>query len=150
MRSGPAPPTLKFWIGGESHAANRIILTVAAIDLVRQIEGGQAPVVVEVVSYGAEGLPISTRLIPLIVFFALVMAGIFLPASSLVEEKEQGTLTALLVTPVPSRRGAARQMAAGCGARQYDGDGHPGIDRAVAGNWLAVLVVVFVISTFPR
>lgn len=72
VRSG-AKPELQFWIGGESHAANRIILTVAAIDLVREIEGGQAPVVVEVVSVGVEGLPISTRLIPLIVFFALVM-----------------------------------------------------------------------------
>lgn len=51
-------------------------------------------------SFSHEGLPISLRLVPLIVFYALVMAGVWVPASSLVEEKERGTLTALLVTPV--------------------------------------------------
>jgi ABC-2 type transport system permease protein len=32
-------------------------------------------------------------------FYALVMAGVFLPGSSIVEEKERGTLMAMLVTP---------------------------------------------------
>lgn len=146
VRSG-AKPTLKFWIGGESHAANRIILTVAAIDLVRQIEGGQAPVVVEVVSYGAEGLPISTRLIPLIVFFALVMAGIFLPASSLVEEKEQGTLTALLVTPVRPGEVLLAKWLLGVVLASVMAMVTLALNRAVAGNWLAVLVVVFVAAS---
>ena len=56
------------------------------------------------VGFGDEGLPIATRLIPVIVFYALVMAGVFLPGSSLVEEKEHGTLAALLVTPVRTGR----------------------------------------------
>jgi ABC-2 type transport system permease protein len=40
------------------------------------------------------------RLVPIIVFYALVMAGVFVPGSSIVEEKEKGTLMAMLVTPV--------------------------------------------------
>jgi ABC-2 type transport system permease protein len=91
---------LVFYISGESYASNRIILSVTTIDLVREIEGSEAPVSVEIVSYGEEGLPTSTRLIPVVVFYALVMAGVFVPGSSLVEEKEHGTLTAMLVTPV--------------------------------------------------
>jgi ABC-2 type transport system permease protein len=93
-------PKLEFYIGGESLASNRIIISVTAIDLLRGIEGGAAPVKVETVQLGEAGLPIAIRLVPLLVFYALVMAGIWVPAAGLVEEKEKGTLTALLVTPV--------------------------------------------------
>jgi ABC-2 type transport system permease protein len=98
VRAGQQPP-LDFFIGGESYAANRIILSVSAIDALRDLEGSESPVDVRVVNFGDEGLPISTRLIPVIIFYALVMAGVFLPGSSIVEEKEKGTLMALLVTP---------------------------------------------------
>jgi ABC-2 type transport system permease protein len=93
-------PTLQFHIGGESHASNRIILTITALDLVRDLDGAAAPVEVEIVEFGEASLPIALRLVPVIVFYALALAGIFVPGSSLVEEKEQGTLMALLVTPV--------------------------------------------------
>ncbi|HSW35597.1 MAG TPA: ABC transporter permease [Candidatus Limnocylindrales bacterium] len=92
-------PMLEFYISGESLASNRIIIAITAIDLIRGIEGTEAPVDVEMVYIGEPGLPISIRLIPIIVFYALVMAGIWVPSASLVEEKEKGTLTALLVTP---------------------------------------------------
>jgi ABC-2 type transport system permease protein len=99
VREGLKPP-LDFYIGGESLASHRIILMVTALDLLRGLEGGEAPVTVELVLAGEEGLPIAIRLVPLIVFYALVMAGVFVPGSSLVEEKERGTLLALLVSPV--------------------------------------------------
>jgi len=99
VRAGERPK-LEFYIGGESLASNRIIISVTAIDLIRSVEGGDAPVEVETVQFGEAGLPISVRLVPLIVFYALVMAGVFVPGSSLVEEKERGTLMAVLVTPV--------------------------------------------------
>ncbi|MDZ4178852.1 MAG: ABC transporter permease [Coriobacteriia bacterium] len=99
VRAGDQP-ALQFFIGGESYAANRIILTVTALDLVREVEGSEAPVEVVLESFGEEALPINLRLVPILVFYALVMAGVFVPASSLVEEKEQGTLMAMLVTPV--------------------------------------------------
>ncbi|WP_461369023.1 ABC transporter permease, partial [Candidatus Darwinibacter acetoxidans] len=80
-------PKLEFYIGGESLASNRIIISVTAIDLLRGIEGGAAPVEVETVQLGEAGLPIAIRLVPLLVFYALVMAGIWVPAAGLVEEK---------------------------------------------------------------
>ena len=92
-------PLLEFYISGESLASNRIIISVTALEMIRDLEGGEAPVDIETIYFGEPGLPISIRLVPVIVFYALVMAGIWVPSSSLVEEKENGTLTALLVTP---------------------------------------------------
>lgn len=143
VRAG-AQPELMFWVGGESLAVNRIILSVTAIDLVRDVEGDVAPVVVEVVSLGDEALPVSTRLIPVIVFFALVMAGLFLPGSSLVEEKEHGTLTALLVTPVRTGEVLLAKWLLGVLLASVMAVATLALNRAVAGNWLAVLAVVLV------
>ncbi len=98
VRAGKKPQ-LEFYIGGESLASNRIILSVTAIDLLRGIESGAAPVEVKTVQMGEAGLPIAVRLVPMLVFYALVMAGVWVPAASLVEEKEKGTFTALLVSP---------------------------------------------------
>lgn len=93
-------PELEFYIGGESLASNRIILAVTAVDLLRQVQGEDAPVRVQTVHLGEEGLPISTRLVPVLVFYALVIAGVFAPGSSLVVEKERSTFRALLTSPV--------------------------------------------------
>ena len=143
VRAGDKPD-LEFWIGGESLAANRIILSVTTIDLVRELEADDAPVAVEVVSFGGEGLPIATRLIPVIVFFALVMAGIFLPGSSLVEEKEQGTLAALLVTPVRTNEVLLAKWLLGVLLASVMAVVTLALNRAVAGNWFAVVLVVLV------
>lgn len=99
VRAGERPP-LEFYVGGESRASNRIILAVTTIDLVREIEGTPPPVDVEVVALGEEGLPIDVRLVPFIMMYALVVAAVFLPAFSLADEREKGTLNALIVTPV--------------------------------------------------
>jgi ABC-2 type transport system permease protein len=99
VRSGARPP-LEFYVGGESLASNRIILAVTTIDLVREIEGTPPPVNVEVVALGDEGLPIDVRLVPFIMMYALVVAAVFLPAFSIADEREKGTINALIVTPV--------------------------------------------------
>lgn len=143
VRAGDRPEMV-FWVGGESNATNRIILSVTAIDLVRAIEDAAPPVTVEVVSVGEAGLPISTRLIPLIVFYALVMAGVFLPASSLVEEKEKGTLAALLVTPVRIGDVLLAKWLLGVLLAAAMAIVTLALNRAVAGNWPSVLGVVLV------
>ncbi|MFU8794919.1 MAG: ABC transporter permease [Dethiobacteria bacterium] len=91
-------PVLEFFMSGESLASNRIIIAVTAMEMIRVLEGAEAPVQVETIYFGEPGLPISIRLVPVIVFYALVMSGMWVPSASLVEEKERGTLTAILVT----------------------------------------------------
>jgi ABC-2 type transport system permease protein len=143
VRAGDQPD-LQFYVSGESYASNRIILTVTTLDLVREIEGSEAPVTVDVVSYGTAGLPISVRLVPVIVFYALTMAGIFVPGSNLVEEKEQGTLMALLVTPVKIGEVLAAKWSLGVLLASVMAAATLLLNQALGANWWQVLVVVIV------
>ncbi len=143
VRAGEKPE-LQFFIGGESYASNRIILEVTAIDLVREIEGGSAPVEVKVESFGKAGLPISVRLVPIIVFYALVIAGIFVPGSSLVEEKEQGTLMAMLVTPVKTPEVLVAKWTMGTLFASVMAIVALALNSALGANWLEVIAVVVV------
>jgi ABC-2 type transport system permease protein len=93
-------PLLRFFVSGESLASNRLILAVTTLELIRAVEGSPPPVQVDVVSLGVPVLPLAARLTPMLVLFALLIAGVFVPAFSLVQERESGTLSALLVTPV--------------------------------------------------
>lgn len=97
VRAGEKP-LMQFYMSGESLASNRIIIAVTAVEMIRGLEGAEAPIEVDTVFLGDPGLPISIRLVPVLVFYALVMAGIWVPSASLVEEKENGTLTAMVVT----------------------------------------------------
>lgn len=98
VRAGERP-LLQFYVSGQSLASNRLILAVTTLDLVRAVEGSTPPVDVDVVSLGAAELPLAARLTPVLVLFSLVIAGMLVPAFSLVGERESGTLTAVLVTP---------------------------------------------------
>ncbi|MDP6349688.1 MAG: ABC transporter permease [Chloroflexota bacterium] len=100
VRTGEQPD-LQLFVGGESLASNRLILAVTTIDLIRDLAGSPAPVEVELVTIGdANAIPVASRLLPCLVMMVVMIAGVFLPASGLVEEREKKTLDALLVTPV--------------------------------------------------
>ncbi len=93
-------PNVQFFFGGQSLASNRVVLGVTMVDLIREIAGSPAPIDVETITVGeGDTVPIVSRLLPLIVLMAVLIAGALTPATSLVEEKEKRTLTALLVTP---------------------------------------------------
>jgi ABC-2 type transport system permease protein len=100
VRDGETPE-LRFFVGGESLASNRVILAVTAVDLVRGVAGEPAPVevVAEVVGDGPT-VPIEDRLVPFLVLLAVALAGIFLPAAMLIQEKANRTAEAVLTTPV--------------------------------------------------
>lgn len=93
-------PDLEFLVSGESLASNRIILGLTTAELVRDISGEEPPVSVAVTPIGDEDfVPIGDRLLPVVVYYAVVIAALFLPASSLLDEREKHTLEAVLVTP---------------------------------------------------
>ncbi|GAB4286182.1 MAG: ABC transporter permease [Coriobacteriia bacterium] len=141
---GGERPELQFFIGGESYASNRIILTVTTLDLVREIEGSEAPVVVDVVNFGDAGLPISIRLVPVIVFYALVIAGLFVPGSNLVEEKEHGTLMAMLVTPVKTADVLVAKWLLGVLLASVMAVASLALNGVLGSNWFEVILVVLV------
>ncbi len=99
VRAGERP-LLEIYMSGESLASNRVVMAVTAIDLVRQVEGRAPPVEIELVRVGGDALPMSDRLVPLLVLMTLIIAGVFVTSFSLVEERERDTLDAMLVTPM--------------------------------------------------
>ena len=99
LKSG-GEPELQFYVSGSSLASDRIVLAVAANDLIAAVAEEPAPVAVSVVSVGDEDfVPIGDRLLPIVIFYAVVIAALFLPASSILDEREKHTLDAVLVTP---------------------------------------------------
>lgn len=103
VAAGERPP-VPLVVSGESLPGERALLTGVVVDLVRVAAGVDAPVDVEVVTVGEPGLPIALRLVPLLVLYAVAIPGGMVPAASLVEEKERGTLVAMLVTPTSVRQ----------------------------------------------
>ena len=99
VAAGDQPP-LDFVVGGELLASNRIVLAVTTLDLIRSVAGEPSPVDVSVVSLGEASLDVTTRMLPILVTVAVAIAGAMVPAAGLVEEKERGTIQAILVTPL--------------------------------------------------
>ncbi|MBA7623666.1 hypothetical protein ES703_31064 [subsurface metagenome] len=88
------------YIWGESLAKERTILLVTIANLIREMTGQEAPVDIETVTLGDEEIiPWNVRLLPLIVLLAVFLGGVFIPATSLINEKEKKTLDALVITP---------------------------------------------------
>ncbi len=99
LRAGERP-LLDLSVSGESRMVNRILLAVTAVDEVRQIEGRPAPVEVVQTTVGDRPpLPIQQLAVLGIVLWALVVTGTLVTGSMVAQEKEQGTLQALLVSP---------------------------------------------------
>ena len=92
------------YVWGESLAKHRIIARVTLQDLVRELSGQEAPVDISINTLGDEvSIPWSDRLLPLLVLMAVFVGGMFLPATSMVTEKQKRTLEALTVTPTTLR-----------------------------------------------
>jgi ABC-2 type transport system permease protein len=92
------------YVWGESLAKHRVIAQVTLLDLVRELSGREAPVDITMNPLGDEAsIPWSDRLLPLLVLMAVFVGGMFLPATSLVTEKQKRTLEALTVTPTTLR-----------------------------------------------
>ncbi len=94
------PTEITAYIWGESLAKDRTVLLVTLANMIREMAAQEAPVEIETISLGEEEIiPWNVRLLPLIMLFAVFLGGVFIPATSLIDEKEKKTLTALVVTP---------------------------------------------------
>jgi ABC-2 type transport system permease protein len=99
LQEGAEMP-LSLYVWGESMLKNRIILTATLSDLITTLSGREMTVTVEPVALGDnDALPIQERLLPMLVLMSVVLGGTMVPALSLVEEKQNRTLKALVITP---------------------------------------------------
>jgi len=145
--AGGERPELSFFIGGESLASNRIILEVTALDLVRSATGADAPVDVEVLTLGdAEAIPIATRMVPLLMIYAVAIAGAFVPAASIVEEKENGAIHSVLVTPTTMREYLAGKSGLGIILAMATGAVTLLLNQAFGTNPLLLLAILLIAS----
>ena len=88
------------YVWGQSLAKERIVLRATFANLARGLAGQEALIEIESATLGGEGsIPWNDRLLPFIVLMAVFIGGIFLPAISLIDEKQKKTLRALVITP---------------------------------------------------
>jgi len=106
-------PVLDLFVGGESLASNRAVISATVLGVVRDVAGTTAPVDVQLVVLGDASLDLSTRMIPLMVIMAVAIAGAFVPAAGLLQEKENRTLDALLTSTMSMRAVLAAKGALG-------------------------------------
>lgn len=98
---GGDKPLLDITFSPESSPSTRVLIFLLLMDIVRGLEGCESPLkVVMATDEEDEGVPLQKKLLPAVVLMVLIVAGIFAPAFLLVQEKESGTIMALLVTPV--------------------------------------------------
>ncbi|MCX8094789.1 MAG: ABC transporter permease [Caldisericia bacterium] len=86
---------LKSYIFGESYARNRAIIVVTLGNIIRKLFQKDIKVNIETEEIGEKGLSIKLRVFPLIVMIAIFFGGLFIPSTSLIEEKRKKTLDAL-------------------------------------------------------
>lgn len=134
-------PALSLYVSGESLASNRVILGVTTLDMLRGIEGTEPPVDVVVNQLG-ESLDLSVRMLPLLLLLVVAVAAAFVPAAGLVQEKEDRTLSALLVSPASMGDVLGAKALLGVLLALITGFVTLLINQAVTGNAFAHLVIL--------
>ena len=131
------------FIWGESSSRSRIILGVTIINLVREIAGQEPPLEIDSITLGEEvTIPWNERLLPLIVLMAVFLGGMFLPATSIISEKENRTLTALLVTPATPEDVFLAKGIVGMGLSLFSGMVILFLNQAFSANPLLLILVL--------
>ena len=96
---GDAAAALTIYIYGESLLKDRIFLATAVVTMLRDLSGQQSPVTVISQTLGdGESIPWEERLMPFVVLLTIILGGSMVPATSLVEEKQKRTITAITTT----------------------------------------------------
>lgn len=91
---------IEAYIWGESLLQDRAILGTSIAVWIRTIAGQEKPVEIVQTTLGDEtAVPWEDRLLPFIVLISIMLGGIMIPSTSLVNEKMKRTLTALTTTP---------------------------------------------------
>jgi ABC-2 type transport system permease protein len=93
------PTRLVAYIWGESLMKDRLTLQSMVYVLLRQMVGQEPPVEIVTATVGeGENIPWEDRLLPFVVLLGVVLSGVMVPATSLVNERQKGTFTALVTT----------------------------------------------------
>jgi len=93
-------PEVTVYFSGESLAKDRLMVVASLTQYLRDMSNQEAPLHLEQVTLGeGQSFPLSDRFLPLIIITTVYVAGTFLTALTLLQEKEKNTLQAMIVTP---------------------------------------------------
>ncbi len=85
---------------GEAQLRDLLIIEAAMLDAFSQVVGAEKPLAINGVQLGAADTKTwADRFLPFLVVYGLLLGGVMVPASSLVEEKQKRTLSGLTTTP---------------------------------------------------
>jgi ABC-2 type transport system permease protein len=99
LQSGE-PARMEVYVWGESQLQHRIVTSTALLNASRQVAGHATPVeIVQTLLGEGSNIPWEQRLLPLLVLLSIMVGGLMIPSTSLVNEKEKHTLNALAITP---------------------------------------------------
>jgi ABC-2 type transport system permease protein len=136
------------YLWGESLLEHRITIGTAILQAVRQTAGQEAPVDIQQIIVGdVAAMPWQQRIMPIVVLMAIMMAGLMVPATSLVSEKSNRTLTALSVSPVTLFEVFAAKGVLGMLMSMFGGVMILILNRAFTGNIPLLLLVLLMGST---
>lgn len=145
LQSGSAP-SMDLFIWGESLLKHRTVLGVSLIRQVVALAGRDIPIRTELVLLGEEAnVPWDVRLFPLVVIVSIMLGGMMVPATSLVEEKVKRTYRALLTTPATLNEVLAAKGITGVILAVFEGLLILTINNAF-GTQPAALIAVMVVS----
>jgi ABC-2 type transport system permease protein len=140
---------LTTYMWGESLMEHRITLGTAIVQAVRQAAGQEAPVEVQQIVVGdIAAIPWEQRVLPLMVLVAMMMAGLMVPATSLVTEKAKHTLSALSVSPTTLLEIFAAKGLLGLFMSLFGGVMILVLNRLFTGQTLLLLFVLLLGSIF--
>lgn len=93
---GNTPAFVTVYVYGESLLRDRVFLATTIANQLRELVGQESPITVVTETLGdGQSLPWEERLLPFIVLMSVILGGSMVPATSLVEEKQQRTITAV-------------------------------------------------------
>jgi ABC-2 type transport system permease protein len=93
---GETAASLTVYVYGESLLRDRAFLGTTIASELRSLVGQESPVTIVTETLGdGQSVPWEERLLPFVVLMAVILGGSMVPATSLVEEKQKRTLTAV-------------------------------------------------------
>jgi ABC-2 type transport system permease protein len=133
-------------IWGESLLKHRTLLAVSLVRQIIDVAGREIPVNTQLVLLGEEAnIPWDVRLFPFVVIITIMLCGMMVPATSLVEEKIHRTYRALLTTPASLAEILTAKGLTGVVLALFEGMLILYLNRAF-GTQPATLIAVMVIS----
>jgi ABC-2 type transport system permease protein len=146
LREGRRPPLEIMGFEG-AQAMDRMAAFMGVLGEIRALAGDE-PLVGLKVEAPEEGFDIAARVIPMLAMYAFLIAGLFVPASSIVEERERKTISALLVGPTTLSEILAAKALLGIILSVFMTTLTLAINGALGSNLGAMLAVIAAASLF--